>query len=122
MTVSADQVKRAYAGLRRAKIAAFDAGEEEIVAKAEYETARIAGITAGTITGRNDTERDAAAKTACADEWMHYQMAVAEAREARHHLDLAQSNVDESRALLRLEELAGFAGSGIIPPSHNREA
>ena len=119
MTLNAELILHRYAGLRRAKIAAYEAAEQEAVARYTFETRRVAGLLDGTIAGRNETERDAKAREVLAEQWDELQMCGAEAREAKHHVDLAALAVDEVRALLRLAELAAYVPAGLTQPSHN---
>ncbi len=109
-TVSYSDVNRVYQELRDAKLRAAVATKLEADDKAAYENARAAGLISGTISGKNETERDAAARQVCATELAAWQRSADDARVSRHQLDMAALAVEELRLLIRLDEMAAYAG------------
>lgn len=119
MTITVEQVKRSYAGLRRAKQHLYTATENETLTRGALERARLEGLTSGTITGKNDAEREACARALRPDLYEDAAICSTCARAARHHHELAALAVEELRALLRLDELAAYTQTGVTPPSHH---
>ena len=99
-----------YNSLLNAMQAYYIAGEHLIRVKAEMETTRLAAIRDGLITGKNDDERKASAYLVLKD--LYHELAVAEMaeREKKYILSCAEVFVEQTRALLRLEELRMAAG------------
>ncbi len=114
--VSHQDVKTVYENLRLAKNTAAALAKIEADDKAAYENARAAGLLAGTISGKNETERDAAARMVCAAELAAWQRSADDARVARHQLEMAAMAVEEVRLMVRLDEMEAFAGKA-LPPS-----
>lgn len=108
--VSYQDVKRVYENLRTSKISAATLAKIEADDKAAYENARAAGLLNGTISGKNEAERDAAARQVCAAELATWQRSTDDARLSRHQLDMAALDVEELRLLVRLDEVEAFAG------------
>jgi hypothetical protein len=105
-----------YEKLFNAKLEAAALAKLEADDKAAYENARAAGLLAGTISGKNETERDAAARMVWAAELAAWQRSADDARISRHQLDMAALAVEELRLLVRLDEMEAFAGKA-LPPS-----
>lgn len=116
MKVTELDVRTTYAALCDAKTKAALASRSEAEAKQAYENARAEGLVSGAISGKNETEREAAARKVCATELDAWQRATGEAWLCRHMLDMAALAVEELRLLVRLDEIEAFAG-GALPPS-----
>lgn len=130
MNLTADAVRKTYAGLRRAKVAAYNTAEEERYCRTMLEAQRADAILNNRITGKNEGERDACARQVLAEHFANLSDATEAAFEAKHHVELAALAVEELRVLLRLEELAAYTQAGASarhdvtvltanPPSHN---
>ncbi len=119
MNLTADAVRKTYAGLRRAKVVAYNAAEEERYCRTMLEAQRADAILGSRITGKNEAEREACARQVLSEHYTNLCDASEAAFEAKHHVELAALAVEELRVLLRLEELAAYATAGVTPPSHN---
>lgn len=106
MDVTAELVRARYAALKCARRDAFTKAEVAAQCKAAYEELRAAKIIDGTITGKNEMEREASARSLLADECAAYLDTARNARWAEHYLNLALVGVEEIRLLVRLEEAA----------------
>ena len=99
----------AYEMLHNSRSQLHFAAERAITFKRDYETAKADGLLAGEITGKNELERDAAARKTYAVPY--YAMLEAEAmeRQARYEFDRDLARVEMVRALLRLAEIEAKA-------------
>lgn len=99
------EITATYGTLACAMSSAHKFGEKAIAAKAALETARADATLAGRIDGKNEAQREMAARLVLADEYDAADAADERARLARHELDLARLSVEELKARLRLAEL-----------------
>lgn len=109
LQISDFEITATYGTLACAMKSAHKFGEKAIAAKAALETARADATLAGRIDGKNEAQREAAARLVLADEYDIAETAESRARLARHELDLARLSVEELKARLRLAELLAQA-------------
>ena len=104
-TITEEAINRVYflqeASARRMHRAAEDA----LAKKQDYESKLLAGLMDGSIAGKNQTERDAAARQVLAAEYAAMVDAEQEERAAKLEYDIACLEVARVRALLRLAEM-----------------
>ena len=98
-------IVQAYEMLKVTQAAAYEAGEAAIEAKNTLELKRLEGLADGTISGKNQAMRDAAAAELLAADYAAVEQSEANARTARLDLELARADVSKAQALLRLAEL-----------------
>lgn len=99
------EITATYGTLDCALRGAHKFGEKAIAAKAALEAARADATLAGRIDGKNEAQREAAARQALATEFDAADAADERARLARHELELARLSVEELKMRLRLAEL-----------------
>lgn len=100
-----EQISKVYTNLINVKLKFFDATESAIKARYELEIEKLRRLKNGEIFGKNEDERKASAHEVL---WSQYEIteeAEQEEREARFNLDIAQTEVEMTRMLLRAEEL-----------------
>ncbi len=105
MNVTTQAIDTAYSALRAALQKAHHTGQAAIDAKTKLERRKLAALVAGSITGKNAEEREAAARKRFADLYTELEEAERTAADAKLELDLARLEVDRVRCLLRLDEL-----------------
>lgn len=96
----------AYETLKQTASVAFEANEAVLVAKRDLEEGRAGLIAQGLIDGKNEAQREAQFRQHLAGQYETLNLAEANARQARHALELARLDVELARAQLRLMELA----------------
>ena len=95
----------AYESLNEARANLHFAVESALMLKRDYETAKADGLLSGEITGKNELERDAAARKTYSIRYYAMVSADGMERQARYEFDRELSRVEMTRALLRLAEL-----------------
>lgn len=98
------QIREAWAGLHRAKLALYEASEKAISAKAALDKKRSELLASGTIQGKNAETRDAQLAQECWPEMAALEVAEAEKRKAAHEADQAGLVVSEIQWLIRNDE------------------
>lgn len=98
-------ITNAHRQLADAMRRAFAEGEREIVARRDLEARRAEAIRDGRIEGKNEAQREAAARAVLGHWFDGVEACEGLARLARHDLDMARLVVDELRLRLRLAEL-----------------
>ena len=105
----------AFAALRAAKLALYEASEKAISAKAALDKKKSELLAAGTIQGKNAETRDAQLAQECWPEMAALEVAEAEKRKAAHEADQAGLVVSEIQWLIRNDEAtAALVGERII--------
>ncbi len=105
MHVTTQAIETAYSALRAALQKAHHTGQASIEAKTRLERRKLAALAAGSLTGKNSEEREAAARERFGDLYTELEEAERTAADAKLDLDLARLEVDRVRCLLRLAEL-----------------
>lgn len=105
MPITDFEITATYDTLSCALQSAHKFGERAIAARAALETARAKATLDGRIDGKNEAQREAAARLVLANEYDIADAADERARLARHELELARLAVEELKARLRLAEL-----------------
>ena len=98
------QIRDAFAALRSAKLALYEASEKAISAKAALDKKRSELLASGTIQGKNAETRDAQLAQECWPEMAALEVAEAEKRKAAHEADQAGLVVSEIQWLVRNDE------------------
>jgi hypothetical protein len=98
------QIREAWAGLHRAKLALYESSEKAISAKAALDKKRSELLASGTIQGKNAETRDAQLAQECWPEMAALEAAEAEKRKAAHEADQAGLVVSEIQWLIRNDE------------------
>jgi len=103
--INKEEIDAAYRELDRTQKSTYLHGERAIQAKADMESKLLQGLADGTIAGKNQAMRDAAAAEILESEFSALDIAEADSRAAKLELDLARAEVSRVQALLRLAEL-----------------
>jgi hypothetical protein len=103
--VLASDVEEAYTELAKAQKSLYWHTEKAIQAKDKMEKKLLRGLADGTIAGKNQALRDAAAANVLEQEFKALDIAEADSRAARLDLDLARTEISRVQALIRLAEL-----------------
>lgn len=103
--ITQEEIKHAYAWLTSATTEYRQKADAEIIAKDDLDRAKLAGLFDGTIDGKNDTMREAAAREQLLELYEQYETLSHNARTARLEFDLATLRVDELKMLMRLAEI-----------------
>jgi hypothetical protein len=105
-TITNEQIDEAYGVLAEALRVAQVAAEDVATARLALDAARAALISAGTITGKNEAEREAGMRQKLANNYTGLEAAERRGRETRHWVELARLVVEALRMKLRVAELA----------------
>jgi hypothetical protein len=100
-----DNIHRVYAAMVRARLKLHDSTEAALTARLNYETEKADRLAAGAIVGKNETEREAAARAQMPELYMAMMALERLEREAKRNFDIALLTVEMTRALLRLAEV-----------------
>lgn len=100
------EITNAYQRLRIALRGCHQATEAAIDARARLKASYLANLVEGKIAGSNENQREASARQLLADLYVEVNEAERGERLAKLGLDLAQADLSEVRARLRLEELS----------------
>jgi len=103
--IAVSEINDAYHELNRTQRGAYLQAERAIQAKANLEIKLLHRLADGSIEGKNQQLRDAAALALLADDYAALEIAEADSRAAKLELDLAWTEVNRIKALLRLAEL-----------------
>ena len=98
------QIKDAFAALRAAKLALYEASEKAISAKVALDKKRSELLASDTIQGKNAETREAKLAQECWPEIAALEAAEAEKRKAAHEADQAALDVSEIQWLIRNDE------------------
>ena len=98
------QIKDAFAALRAAKLALYEASEKAISAKVALDKKRSELLASDTIQGKNAETREAKLAQECWPEMAALEVAEAEKRKAAHEADQAGLVVTEIQWLIRNDE------------------
>jgi len=98
------QIRDAFAALRAAKLALYEASEKAISEKATLDKKKSDLLAGGTIQGKNAETRDAQLAQECWPEMAALEAAEAEKRKAAHESDQAGLVVSEIQWLIRNDE------------------
>ena len=98
------QIKDAFAALRVAKLALYQASEKAISAKAALDKKKSELLASDTIQGKNAETREAKLAQECWPEMATLEAAEAEKRKAAHEADQAALAVSEIQWLIRNDE------------------
>ena len=98
------QIKDAFAALRAAKLALYEASEKAISAKAALDKKKSELLASDTIQGKNAETREAKLAQECWPEMAALEVAEAEKRKAAHEADQAGLVVSEIQWLIRNDE------------------
>ena len=98
------QIREAWAGLHRAKLALYESSEKAISAKAALDKKRSELLASGTIQGKNAETRDAQLAQECWPEMTALEAAESEKRKTAHEADQAALVVSEIQWLIRNDE------------------
>ena len=104
MAKASFQIRDAFAALRAAKLALYQASEKAISAKAALDKKRSGLLASGTIQGKNAETRDAQLAQECWQEMAALESAEADKRKAAHEADQAGLVVSEIQWLIRNDE------------------
>lgn len=104
--ITTQEIKSTYKRLKVAKVAYVQASTEAISLKAELEFQKLNAISNGLVVGKNATERDLDAREKLSE--IHEAHTTAQDLATRKKLafEIAQLNIDELRARLRVEEMS----------------
>lgn len=103
--ITEQEINGAYAAQKKATENYFKAAEQAIKAKQDYESKVLFALTSGQIVGKNQAERDAAARDIYSPEYNFSIKKDEEERTAKLEFDLAALEVSRVRALLRIAEI-----------------
>lgn len=98
------QIRDAFAALRSAKLALYEASEKAISAKAALDKKKSELLASDTIQGKNAETREAKLAQECWPEMATLEAAEAEKRKAAHEADQAALVVTEIQWLIRNDE------------------
>jgi hypothetical protein len=105
LTLTEFEIATTYEAQASALRRSFRMSEEALKAKSALEKARTVATLDGRIEGKNEAQREAAARLLLAQEYSDLESAEWHARLARHDLELTHLTVEELRLRLRLAEL-----------------